>query len=255
MIKIADISSKPPKDAKKGDYKKKFEKLTERIAELQYKLYAQEKYSLLVVFQGMDSSGKDGTTRKVFAEVPPYGINVKGYGKPTDVEFAHDFLWRVHKETPAKGMIKVFNRSHYEDILIQRVHKWIDEKRVDARIKAINAFEELLEADNNTIVLKFFLHLSFERQGEKLQERIDTPYKNWKHNDGDWKERKHWDEYMRCYNEVFNRCNSIPWNIIPADEQWYRNFLVAEKVVEALEALPLECPLLNKEELTVGLDK
>ncbi len=246
MIKIADISSKPPKGAKKGDYKKKFEKLTERIGELQYKLRAQEKYSLLVIFQGMDSSGKDGTTRKVFAEVPPYGIGVKGFGKPTDEEFAHDFLWRVHKVTPAKGMIQVFNRSHYEDILIQRVHKWIDEKRVDARIKAINAFEELLEADNNTIVLKFFLHLSFDHQETKLQDRIDTPEKNWKHNDGDWEERKHWDEYMRCYDEVFNRCNSIPWNIIPADEQWYRNFLVAEKVVEALEALPLEFPLLKK---------
>ncbi len=244
---IKKISSKPPEGAKKKEFKKKFEKMVERITELQNILYAQEKHSLLVVLQGMDSSGKDGVTRKVFGPIPAYAINLKSFKKPTDEEFAHDFLWRVHKEMPAKGMIQIFNRSHYEDILIQRVHKWIDKERVDARIDAINALEKLVQVDNNTTILKFYLHLSYERQGEKLQERLDIPEKNWKHNDGDWKEREHWDAYMDCYNDVFKRCDKPEWHIIPADEQWYRNYCVAKIVLETLESMDLKFPTLESE--------
>lgn len=247
MIDIKTISAKPPEGAKKKEHKKKFEKMVERITELQNILYAQEKHSLLVVLQGMDSSGKDGTTRKVFGPIPAYAIGLKSFKKPTDEEFSHDFLWRVHKEMPAKGMIKIFNRSHYEDILIQRVHKWISEERVDNRIEAINALEKLVQFDNNTTILKFYLHLSHERQGEKLQERLDVPEKNWKHNDGDWKEREHWDAYMECYNDVFNRCNSPAWHIIPSDDQWYRNYCVAKIVLETLEAMDLKFPELESE--------
>jgi len=247
MTDIRKISSLPPKGADKKDLKKDFENMVERITELQNILYAQQKHSLLVVLQGMDSSGKDGISRKVFGPIPAYAINLTSFKKPTEEEFAHDFLWRVHKEMPAKGMIKIFNRSHYEDILIQRVHKWIDKDRVDARIDAINAMEKLVQVDNNTTILKFYLHLSFERQGEKLQERLDNPDKNWKHNDGDWEERKHWDKYMDCYNDVFKRCDQPKWHIIPSDEQWYRNYCVAKIVLDTLEKMDLKFPKLESE--------
>jgi len=221
--------------------------LLEELESLQYLLNAEGKSSLLVVLQGMDASGKDGITKKVFGACMPSGISVTSFRKPTDEEFAHDFLWRIHKEAPRKGMIKIFNRSHYEDVLIQRVHKWIDEERVDKRIAAINAFEDLLAFDNNTIVLKFYLHLSKEQQEIELQQRIDEKEKNWKHNDGDWKEREHWDEYMRCYEDLINRCTT-PWHIIPMDERWYGQYLVVKKTVEVLKGLNMKFPALEREE-------
>ena len=166
--------------------------------------------------------------------------------KPTDEEFAHDFLWRVHKLTPGRGEITIFNRSHYEDILIQRVHKWIDKDRVDMRVDAINSWERLLIEDNNTIILKFYMHISPERQEEKLQERIDNPQKNWKHNDGDWEERKYWNDYMKCYEDVFKRCNVSPWIIAPVDSRWYRDYFIAKKVLKALESLDITLPTIPK---------
>jgi len=250
MTDIRKISSKPPKGAEKKKFKTKFEKLVEQITALQHIMYAQGKHSLLVVLQGMDSSGKDGVTRKVFGPIPAYAINLQSFKKPTDEEFAHDFLWRVHKEMPAKGMIQIFNRSHYEDVLIQRVHKWISEDHVADRMEAINSLEKLVQFDNKTTILKFFLHLSKERQGEKLQERLDIPEKNWKHNDGDWKEREHWDAYMDCYNDVFKKCDNPKWHIIPSDEQWYRNYCVAKIVLETLEGMKLEYPKLESELFT-----
>ena len=166
------------------------------------------------------------------------------FKKPSDKEFAHDFLWRVHKQAPAKGEIKVFIRSHYEDVLIQRVHKWIDEDRVNARIDAINAWEKLLTVDNNTTVIKCYLHLSKERQLEKLQERKEEEDKFFKHNPGDWEEREHWDEYRRCYEDVINR-SEIPWHIVPVDQRWYRNYVVASIVLETLESFDLGWPPLE----------
>lgn len=249
MIKLSEISTRPPKDINKKEIKNITEAYVDRLGELQKILYAQKKYSVLVIFQGMDASGKDGAVRKVFKECQPDGIGVYSFKKPTEEEFAHDFLWRVHKRAPEKGMIQIFNRSHYEDVLIQRVHKWIDEETVDRRINAINAFEDLLAFDNNTILFKFYLHLSRDQQAIELQERIDELEKNWKHNDNDWKEREHWDEYMRCYEDVINRSN-IPWHIAPVDERWYRDYVVAKTIVEKLETLPLEFPPLetNREE-------
>jgi polyphosphate kinase 2 (PPK2 family) len=193
----------------------------------------------------MDSSGKDGATRNVFQYCSPAFISAKSFKKPSDEEFDHDFLWRVSKEAPAKGTIKVFIRSHYEDILIQRVHKWIDDQRVDQRIDAINAWEKLLVNDNNTTILKFYMHLSNERQLEKLQERIDDPEKQWKHNPGDWEERKLWNQYMFCYEDAINR-SEIPWIIAPVDSRSYRNYFIAKKVLETLKSLNLELPLLEK---------
>lgn len=245
MIKLSEVSAMPPKGVDKDDIKDKTEKLVERLGDLQKVLRAEQKHAVLVVFQGMDGSGKDGAVKNVFKECHPDGIDTYSFKKPTDEEFAHDFLWRVHKQVPEKGKIKIFNRSHYEDILIQRVHKWIDEDRVNMRMEAINAFEKLLVHDNHTVVLKYYLHLSKEQQKLELQERIDDPEKNWKHNDNDWKERELWDEYQRCYEDAINK-SQIPWIIVPVDERWYRDYVVAKSMVEALEALHMKYPTLKK---------
>ena len=245
MIKLSEISTRAPKGLVKADIENQTTEIAKEIARLQHIMYAQGKHSLLVVFQGMDSSGKDGSTRETFKYCSPSGVRAYAFKKPHDEEFAHDFLWRVHKQAPAKGMVQVFNRSHYEDVLIQRVHNWIDEKRVDVRINAINAFEQLLMHDNNTTILKFYMHLSRERQTEKLQERIDEPDKNWKHNPGDWEEAKHWDEYMKAYEDVINR-SVIPWVIAPVDQRWYRNYFIATRVLETLQSLNLKLPGLPK---------
>ncbi len=244
-IIISKLPTKAPKDLDKKVIKKETEKLAERIKELVTIMYANKNHSVLVVLQGMDSSGKDGVSRNVFSKVSPTMVSAYSFKKPTDDEFAHDFLWRAHKQTPAKGEVKIFVRSHYEDILIQRVHKWIDSKRVTARIEAINAFEKNLAIDNNTIVLKFFLNLSKARQKEKLLERIEVPEKNYKHNDGDWEERKHWRKYMNAYQDALNR-SEIPWIPVPADQRWYRNYFVAKHVVERLEALKEKFPVLSE---------
>lgn len=251
MIDLSKYSTTAPDKVDKDKAKKELEELQKYIGEMQEKMYAEKKHSLLVIFQGMDSSGKDGATNSTFKECSPIGINVKGYGKPTEEEFAHDFLWRVHQHAPKKGMIQVFVRSHYEDILIQRVHKWISEERVEQRIKAINAFEELLAFDNNTTIVKCYLHLSPERQKEKLQERIDRPEKNWKHNSDDWQEAKLWDEYRAAYHDVLNRCDAIPWNVIPADQRWYRNYCAAKLVAETLEKMNPQYPIVSAEDLRI----
>ena len=246
MIKLSEISTLPPKDVNKKEIQRQTKKNCKEIARLHDIMIAQGKYNLLVVFQGMDASGKDGAVKNVFKYCNPSGINVKGYKKPTDEEFAHDFLWRIHKNTPKKGMIQIFVRSHYEDVLIQRVHKWITEDHALKRINAINAFEELLEFDNNTTVLKYYLHLSYEQQAIELQQRIDDPTKHWKHNPGDWEERKYWDEYRRCYEDVINR-SIIPWVITPVDERWYRDFVISSSILGALKKLDLKYPPLEKE--------
>ena len=241
MILLSDISTRAPKEISKDEAKSRLKELQSSIGDWQRKLYAEKERALLVVFQGMDASGKDGTTRRAFSWCSPTGVWAYAFKKPTEEEFDHDFLWRVHKVVPRKGMIQVFNRSHYEDVLIQRVHKWIDEDQVNARFNAINAFEELLTVDNQTKVLKFYLHISPERQLEKLQERIDVPTKRWKHNPNDWEERKMWEEYMRCYEDVLNR-SQIPWHVIPADQRWYRNLRVAEIIEQTMASMDLEFP-------------
>ena len=245
MIKLSKISTKPPKDYDKKATKKATKELVKKIGDHQYKMAAEGKHSLLVVFQGMDSSGKDGATSNVFREVSPTGIKAQSFKKPTDEEFAHDFLWRVHKHAPEKGMIQVFNRSHYEDILIQKVHGWITPKQQKMRMDAINAFEQLLQYDNNTTVLKFYMHLSRARQKEKLQERIDDPSKNWKHNDGDWKEAEHWTKYMRCYEYAINN-SVIPWHIVPVDSRPYRDYCIAKIVEETMRKMRCKLPVLKK---------
>lgn len=244
MIKLSDYSTNAPEGVDKDDIKDETKKIARRIEALQERLYAEQKHSLLVVLQGMDSSGKDGSTREAFKYCSPNGVKAYSFKKPTEEEFSHDFLWRVHKHAPAKGDIQIFIRSHYEDVLIQRVHGWIDEDHVTRRINAINTWEQLLQWDNNTTVLKFYLHLSKERQEEKLLERIQEPDKNWKHNDGDWEERKYWDKYQAAYEDVINR-SAIPWVIAPVDQRWYRNYFIAKRIMETLEALDPQYPPLD----------
>jgi PPK2 family polyphosphate:nucleotide phosphotransferase len=245
-IRIANLATRAPEKLKKDKIVEKTRELTDRIKDLITLMYANKKHSLLVVLQGMDSSGKDGVSKTVFSKVSPTMVSAYGFKKPSDEEFAHDFLWRAHKQVPAKGEVKIFVRSHYEDVLIQRVHNWIDNKRVKARFDAINAFEKLLVADNDTIVMKFFLNLSYDRQKEKLIERIEVPRKNYKHNDGDWAERKHWVSYMKAYEDVLNR-SEIPWINVPADQRWYRNYVVADQIVKRLSKLKETYPALKEE--------
>ncbi|MBK9107784.1 MAG: polyphosphate kinase [Saprospiraceae bacterium] len=207
-------------------------------------LYASKKNSILVVLQGMDASGKDGVVKSVFADCPALSIDAHAFKKPTEEEMAHDFLWRVHKYAPAKGLIKLFIRSHYEDILIQRVHKWIDDKKAAMRLAAINNFENTLVEDNGTTIIKCYLHLSHERQLEKLEERRIEPEKQWKYNPADFEESKLWDQYMKYYEDAMNG-SEIPWHIIPSDQRWYRNYCVAEIVHAAMKKLKLAYPTLS----------
>ena len=240
-IKLSSYSTLPPEGTDEETIRDQTKEYAKDIADLQELLYANAQKSLLVVFQGMDTSGKDGTTREVFKYCSPNGVHAFSFKKPTDLEFAHDFLWRVHKVTPPKGKIHVFNRSHYEDILIQWVHSWIDDDKRYKRMKAINAFEELLEFDSNTIIVKFFLHLSKDKQKEKLEERMEERRKFWKYNKADWDEREHWDRYQEAYEYVLSN-SQIHWNIVPADKRWYRNYVAAEKIREILLSLNMSWP-------------
>lgn len=247
MIKISDYPTGPEDSVSKKKIRKKTKKLAKIIGDLQHILYAQKKYSVLVITQGIDASGKDGTSREVFKYCTHAGVKVQAFGKPSTLEMSHDFLWRVHQHVPEKGFIQVFNRSHYEDILVQRVENWVDEDRVHKRMNSINAFEHLLQYDNNTLIVKLFLNISHKRQGKKLQERIDDPSKNWKHQDGDWEVRKKWNDYMSAYEYMLNE-SVIPWHIIPADRRWYRNYMATKVVANAMLKLDLKLPYIVKEE-------
>lgn len=241
MIKLSSISTEAPQDLEKKDFKEETAKLVERLGELQNIMYAEGKHSMLVILQGMDGSGKDGAVRNVFHTCTIAGLNMVSYKKPSEEEFAHDFLWRVHEHVPEKGMTTIFNRSHYEDILIQRVHNWIDNDRLKKRMAAINAFEDLIQFDNNTLIIKFYMHISLEEQGVQLQQRLDDPTKFWKHNAADWEERKLWDKYMDAYEYAINE-STTPWHICPVDNRWYRNYFMAKTIVEELEKLKMKLP-------------
>jgi len=248
MIHLAEISTRAPKELEKSKTKEKSAELLTEISDLQNLLYASSTNSLLVILQGMDASGKDGAIRSVFSSVNPQGISVSSFKVPTDIEAAHDFLWRIHQHTPAKGMIQVFNRSHYEDILITRVHKWCDDKTAVKRMKAINDFEDLVQQHNNTSILKFYLHISHEEQKERLDERVHNPAKQWKYNEGDLKEADHWDQYMKVYEECMENCNLPPWIIVPSDQNWYKEYIILKNIRDALLGLKLSFPKIKKKE-------
>ena len=248
MIHLAEISTRAPKDLEKAKTKEKSTELLAEISDLQNLLYASSSNSLLVILQGMDASGKDGAIRSVFSSVNPQGISVSSFKVPTDIEAAHDFLWRIHQHTPARGMIQVFNRSHYEDILITRVHKWCDDKTAVKRMKAINDFEDLLQHHNNTTILKFYLHISLEEQKERLDERIHNPAKQWKYNENDLKEADLWDQYMKVYEECMEKCNLPPWIIVPSDQNWYKEYIILKNIRDALLGMKLSFPKIARKE-------
>lgn len=245
------ISTRAPKSFNKEKTKAKTEVLRKEIEELQKVLYAQGKHSLLIVLQGIDASGKDGLIANVFSGLNPLGCAVFAYKAPTKEELAHDFLWRIHKNTPPLGMIHIFNRSHYEDLLVPVVEGKLDEIEIKKRISDINNFELMLK-NNHTHVLKFYLHISPEEQKERLEERKTNPKKFWKHNDGDWATSRKWKKYMEAYLRIFKYCDYPKWNIIPADQNWYKEYLVAKKVLEAMRELRLAYPSMEEVNGKVG---
>jgi PPK2 family polyphosphate:nucleotide phosphotransferase len=245
-IQLSKIDTRAPKDMDKQDTKEKTAKLVSELDDLQNLLFAEGKHSVLVVIQGMDASGKDGVIRNVFGQMNPMGVVVKSWKAPTAEELSHDFLWRIHQHTPGKGMIQLFNRSHYEDILITRVHKWCDDDTARKRMKAINDFEDLLQEHNKTHILKFYLHISKEEQKERLDERMHDPTKMWKYNENDYEESKLWDIYMQMYEECFENCNQPPWTIVPADQNWYKEYLITSAVHSLLTSLKMQYPGIKK---------
>lgn len=246
-ISLSDISTTGPKKLDKEQIKAETKEILAELDELQNLLYAEHKRSILMVIQGMDASGKDGLVNHVMSSMNPLGVDVKPYKAPTQDEAEHDFLWRVHQHAPAKGMIQVFNRSHYEDILIQRVHKWIDDKMASKRMDAINDFERLLTVHNNTSILKFYLHISPEEQQKRLEERVNNPRKMWKYNKNDQIEAKLWKKYMKMYEDAFNNCNEVPWIIVPADHNWYKEYIVAKTLRDTLKGFNMKYPELSEE--------
>jgi PPK2 family polyphosphate:nucleotide phosphotransferase len=218
-------------------------KLNKRLEALQELLYAEHKHKVLVVLQGMDTSGKDGVIRHVFEGVNPQGVRVAAFKQPTEEELRHDYLWRVHQQTPGSGEIVIFNRSHYEDVLVVRVHNIVPDKVWKRRYDHINRFERQL-ADEGATILKFFLHITPDEQKKRLQERLDDADKQWKFNVGDLAERKFWADYQLAYEEVLSRTStsSAPWYIVPANKKWRRNLVISTVLVTALEKLKMRYP-------------
>ena len=217
--------------------------LNERLGDLQQMLYAESKHKVLVVLQGMDTSGKDGTIKHVFHTINPLGVRVANFKRPNDVELAHDYLWRVHEHAPRNGRITIFNRSHYEDVLVVRVNDLVAEQVWQRRFEHIRGFEQML-ADEGTTIIKLFLHISKDEQRARLQERLDNPAKHWKFEHGDVTERAHWDAYTEAYEQAISETSTTdaPWYIIPSDRKWYRNLVVSTLLIEKLEALDMRYP-------------
>ena len=222
---------------------REFSALRGELAELQRLVYADGKHKILIVLQAMDAGGKDGTIRSVFLGVNPQGVRVTSFKGPSENELAHDFLWRIHQAVPAAGTIGVFNRSHYEDVLVVRVENIVPKNVWEARFEQINQFERLL-AETGTTVLKFYLHISKAEQAKRFQARLDDPRKNWKFSLDDLEKRKKWDDYMAVYEDALNRCTTdwAPWYVIPSDQKWYRDLAIARVLVNTIRELKLEFP-------------
>ncbi len=244
---LEDISTTAPDFLDKDNIKDETDLLVEKIDNYQNIMYAQGKYSLLIILQGMDASGKDGAVRHIFSGVNPMGCSVVSFKGPTEEELAHDYLRRIHQHTPKKWMIQIFNRSHYEDILVPTVEELLPQEVIDKRYEHINNFEKLL-TDHDTIVLKFYLHISSKEQKKRLKERMEDPHKYWKHNDDDRDSRKKWDDYMDVYDTIFARCNEIPRHIIPSDDNRYKVNQIAKVIVETFEGLDLKWPDLETDD-------
>ncbi len=246
-IKLDKTSTKAPSSWDKDATKNKLTSILQELDELQNLLYAESKHAILIILQGMDASGKDGLIRDVLSSMNPQGVMVTSFKEPTEEELAHDFLWRIHKHTPARGMIQVFNRSHYEDVLITRVNGLISDRLAIQRMRSINDFERMLTEQNNTHILKFYLHVSKEEELERLEERMKVREKMWKYNADDIKSVENRDKYLQCYEEVFARCSEIPWHIVPADQNWYKSYTVAKVLLDKLQSLDMKYPGMKKQ--------
>ena len=232
-----------PDGLSRDEAEEEFKRLTEKLRGLQHLMYAENKSSLLVVLQGRDAAGKDGTIRHVFGPMNPQGSKVTSFKVPSKIELAHDFLWRCHIAAPQRGQVGIFNRSHYEDVLVVRVHDLVPKSEWSRRFDLINAFERML-IHNRTKILKFYLHIDRDEQLERFKKRIDNPKKNWKISDADYSERPLWDEYTEAFEEALSKCSTddAPWFVVPANRKWARNLAVARIVVEAMESLDMRFP-------------
>jgi len=219
------------------------QKNVDRLRELQQVLYADRRYAPLIVLQGMDASGKDGTIRHVMSGLNPQGVQVTSFKVPTEEEREHDFLWRIHKAAPRRGDIGIFNRSHYEDVLVVRVHQLVSKSVWSSRYEQINDYENILN-ENSTRILKFFLHIGKDEQLRRFQQRLSDPKRNWKLSLPDFKEREHWDEYMEAYEAALSECSTkhAPWYVIPANQKWFRNYAISSIAIDALEQMKLKYP-------------
>jgi PPK2 family polyphosphate:nucleotide phosphotransferase len=243
-----DLGERDPRDTAdfedgKDAGKEALDELTGELESLQNLLYADGRHRLLVVLQAMDTGGKDGAIRHVFRHTNPQGVHVASFKRPTEAELAHDYLWRVHPHVPGDGMISIFNRSHYEDVLVVRVHDLVPESRWRKRYDHIVDWEQML-VDEGTTILKFFLHISKEEQAERLQARIDTPEKRWKFETGDLAEREHWDDYVAAYEDMLaaTSTEAAPWYVVPSDRKWFRNLVLSQVIVDTLRGLDLSYP-------------
>jgi PPK2 family polyphosphate:nucleotide phosphotransferase len=242
-----NLSKSDPDDTGKFDDREEAKEASEKnlaqLDELQQVLYAQAKHAVLVVFQAMDAGGKDGAIDYMFSGVNPQGCSVSSFKGPSHLELAHDYLWRYHQAVPAKGMIGIFNRSHYEAVLIERVKGIAPKKVWSKRYDHINAFEQML-ADEDVTIIKFYLNISRDEQKERLESRLKDPHKNWKFNPSDLEERKRWDDYMEAFDDALERCSTehAPWYVIPANKKWFRNWAIGDIIVRTLKELPLEYP-------------
>lgn len=241
-MNLSKISAQHPKHIDKETADQAVQEFKDELFKLQNVLYAQRKHSLLIILQGMDAAGKDGTIRHVFSCVNPQGCDVKSFKSPTAEEKSHDYLWRIHSQAPAKGMIKIFNRSQYEDILFPSVHGLLPKKILKKRYEEINQFEEQLK-QNGTVIIKFYLHISKKEQSRRIEDRMNDFHKKWKYDPADKQEAKNWNKYIKVYEHIFERCNKFaPWHIVPADDKWYRNYLVAKTIAETLKSLKMTYP-------------
>ncbi len=221
----------------------RLEKLNGKLESLQELLFAEHKHKVLVILQAMDAGGKDGVIRRVFEGVNPAGVRVAGFKAPTSEELDHDFLWRVHKQVPGKGEMVIFNRSHYEDVLVVRVHNYVPPEVWGKRFEQINEFERIL-AENGTTILKFYLHIDLDEQKERFQARLDDPTKCWKFRLGDLEERKFWPDYMKAFEDVLSKTSTpyAPWYIVPANRKWFRDLVISSVLVDTLEGLKMSYP-------------
>jgi PPK2 family polyphosphate:nucleotide phosphotransferase len=243
-VRLDDDDARPPASTKSGEaLERATKKETDRISDLQRVLYADARYAVLIVLQGRDASGKDGTIRRVFSAVNPQGCPVASFKEPTDLERHHDYLWRVHQVVPPRGMIGIFNRSHYEDILVPRVHGLVPKKVWSARYDQINDFERML-SENGVVILKFLLHISLEEQRRRLEERLLDEKKNWKFRIGDLDDRARWDDFTKVYRGILTHTttNWAPWYVVPADNKDVRDWLVARAIADRMDKLDLKYP-------------